>query len=435
MKNLFEQQNRRGMPLAEKIRPSGFEFFFGQEHLLGKDKPLHKMIDNDSLSSIILWGPAGTGKTTIARIIAAHTNSYFEEFSAVTSGVNDLRRVVREAKDRKDFHNQTTILFVDEIHRFNKSQQDGFLPHVEKGTLVIIGATTENPGFEINSALLSRSTVFELKKLSETDLAQIIHQALKDDKNGLGEKKLTIDNKALDFLIKVSDGDARKALNTLEMVANQTPAKSKISYKKINEAVSKKIPSLYKNGDEHYNLISAFIKSMRGSDPDAAIYWLARMIESGEDPKFIARRMIVFASEDIGNAAPMALVLALACFEAVERIGLPEARINLAQGVAYLACAPKSNASYLAISEALVDVQKEPLEEIPNHLKNATTKFAKESGLSKDYKYPHDFPNSYVDQDYLTPRLKEKKYYRPSKNGAELEISQRLKSLNSRKYN
>jgi putative ATPase len=426
MANLFEQKSYSDTPLADRMRPRDFNEFYGQEHLIGKDKPLRKIIEADKLTSIVLWGPPGTGKTTIARIIAAKTNSFFEEFSAVTSGINDLRRVVGEAKERKQLYNLKTVLFVDEIHRFNKSQQDGFLPHIENGTLVLVGATTENPGFEINSALLSRSSLFELKKLEDLDLKKVIKDTLSDQGRGLGKLKLKIDHEASNYLIRAANGDARIAINALEMAGSIKLPRKTINQKIIAGALTKKVLAAYKKGEAHYDVISAFIKSMRGSDPDAAVYWLARMIEAGEDPKFIARRMIIFASEDIGNAAPMAIVLATACFEAVNTVGLPEARINLSQCAIYLACAPKSNASYLAIDKALADIQREETEEVPKHLKNAPTKLAKELGYGRDYQYPHNFNGNWIEQDYLPQALKNKHYYKPTKNGAEAEIVKRL---------
>lgn len=433
MANLFEQNRYSERPLADRMRPTNFTQFFGQEHLIGKEQPLRKMIEDDKLTSIVLWGPPGTGKTTIARIIADKTNSFFEEFSAVTSGINDLRRVVKEAKERKDLYGQKTILFVDEIHRFNKSQQDGFLPHIENGTIVLIGATTENPGFEINSALMSRSTLFELKKLEPKDLSKIIDQTLKNKESGLGKRKLTIEKEARDYLSKVSNGDARNVINVLEIISNLYLKELVITKKMVEEAVAKRFIGGYKRGDEHYDIISAFIKSLRGSDPDAATYWLARMIEAGEDPKFIARRMVIFASEDIGNAAPMALVLATSTFEAVTMIGLPECRINLAQCTTYLASAPKSNASYLAIEEALSDVKNEELYDVPKHLKNAPTKIAKDLGYGKNYKYPHNFSDHWVDQLYLPEKIRNKKYYRPTKSGGETEIANRLAKRKNKK--
>ncbi|MDD5693356.1 MAG: replication-associated recombination protein A [Patescibacteria group bacterium] len=433
MANLFEQNSYSETPLADRMRPRDFSEFYGQNFLIGKNKPLRKMIETDRLTSIILWGPPGTGKTTIGRIVAAKTNSYFEEFSAVTSGVNDLRRVVKEAKERRNLYKLKTVLFVDEIHRFNKSQQDGFLPHIENGTLILVGATTENPGFEINSALLSRSMLFELKKLEDSDIKKIIISTITDEDRGLGKQKLSIEDDALKYLIKAANGDARSAINALEIASSSNLKKGLITKSIISDSFNKKIISAYKKGDNHYDVISAFIKSMRGSDPDAAIYWLARMIEAGEDPKFIARRMVVFASEDIGNAAPMALLLAVACFEAVNYIGLPEARINLAQCAIYLASAPKSNASYLAIDDALKDVREEKILDVPKHLKNAPTKFAKEQGYGKEYLYPHNFPDGIMKQDYLPENLITKKYYVPTDHGVEAEIKNRLDRKKSKK--
>jgi putative ATPase len=426
--SIFNTSNAH-KPLADRMRPADFTHFFGQTDIAGEGTLLRQIIEKDALSSIILWGPPGTGKTTLARIIANQTKSHFEEFSAVTSGVADLRRVVKEARERRELYQKKTVLFVDEIHRFSKSQQDGFLPHIENGTIILIGATTENPGFEINSAIMSRSKLFELKPLDEADIKNIIRVALKDKANGLGSRGIKIEAKALDTLAAYSSGDARVALNSLEIAASADLLNNKITQQILSGAISKRFISSYKGGAEHYDIISAFIKSMRGSDPDAAIYWLARMIEGGEDPKFIARRMLVFASEDIGNAAPMAMVLANATFEAVNKIGLPEARINLAQCVTYLASAPKSNASYLAIDAALRDVREEKFSGVPKHIVNAPTTFDKMQGKSSGYKYPHDFPGHHVQQDYLPPELLGKKYYMPTENGGEAEIKKRLEGF------
>lgn len=413
-------------PLADRMRPRTFDEFFGQEDIVGPGTLLRQIIEKDQLSSIILWGPPGTGKTTLARIIAGVTKSNFEEFSAVTSGVADLRRVVKEARTNRDLYGKRTVLFVDEIHRFNKSQQDGFLPHIENGTIILIGATTENPGFEINSAIMSRSKLFELKPLEDVDIKNIINQALKDKERGLGNQKLKVEPKAMDVLVKYANGDARVALNTLEMASRGDVINGKIAQEDVEQILNKRFVSAYKGGDVHYDVISAFIKSMRGSDPDAAVYWLARMIEGGEDPKFIARRMVIFASEDIGNAAPMALVLANTTFDAVTKIGLPECRINLSQCAIYLAAAPKSNASYVAIDAALRDVREEKFSGVPKHLQNAPTNFDKKQGKGKDYKYPHSFKDNYVEQEYLPAELKGKKYYKPTENGGEAEIKKRL---------
>ncbi len=415
-------------PLADRMRPKKITEFVGQEYLLGKEKPLRQLIENDQLmTSIILWGPPGSGKTTIARIIANSTKSNFVEFSAVTAGVSDIRKVVKEAKEEIKAFGQRTILFVDEVHRFNKAQQDAFLPHIEDGTIILIGGTTENPGFEINSALLSRSRLFRLEALTEKNIRDIILRALHDKKRGLAGLKLKIDKKAENFLVKLANGDARIALNILEIIEGHFKKSSKITLNNIEDIVTKKELKYDRDGDAHYDTISAFIKSLRGSDTDAGLNYLARMIESGEDPMFIARRMVVFSSEDIGNADPHALVLAQSCADAVHFVGLPEAKLILSQAVSYLATAPKSNASKVAINEAEADVLNERLEPIPLHLRNAPTALAKKLDHGKDYKYPHSYQENWVVEDYLPKNLKGKRYYKPSDHGYEKIIKERLK--------
>lgn len=419
--DLFTQEKRENInksPLADRMRPRDFSEFVGQEEIVGPGRILRKAIEKDEIPSILFWGPPGSGKTTLARIIAAKTNSHFVQFSAVASGLKDLRRVVGEAVERKKALNKRTILFVDEIHRWNKAQQDGFLPYVENGTITLIGATTENPSFEIISPLLSRCRIFVLKQLGPEGLKVIINRALKDTARGLGQFKAKVTDKAEKLLVSASNGDARIILNALEIAAKTTPPKNslrEINEETIKEALQHKALIYDKAGDEHYNVISAFIKSLRGSDPDAAIYWLARMIEAGENPRFIARRMVILASEDIGNADPQALVIATACAQAVEFVGLPEAQINLAQAVVYLAKAPKSNASYMALLSAKEDVKKTLNLPVPLHLRNAPTKLMKGLGYGKDYKYPHDYFQGKVKQEYLPEELKGRVYLKDEK--------------------
>ena len=396
-------------------------------HLIGQGKPLKTMIDSDTVSSIILWGPPGTGKTTIAKIIAEQTNSQFHQINAVSSGVKDIRHIIELAKENL-LLSKRTILFIDEIHRFNKAQQDALLASVESGEIILIGATTENPSFEVIPALRSRVRIFVLNELSKLDLQNILNLALTNDEL---LKVLSISIKDSDYLLYVSGGDARILLNILEAVVIQEIEKEKIEITKeeIENVIQRKNIVYDKSGEEHYNLISAFIKSIRGSDPDAAIYWMARMLEGGEDPLFIARRMVVLASEDIGNAMPNALVLAEATFGAVDKIGMPESRIILSQCAAYLASCPKSNSSYMAIDEALSDVKNSPLYSVPIHLRNAPTKLMKDLGYGKEYKYPHSFENHFILEDYLPAELKNKQYYLPSENGNEKSIKERLKFL------
>ena len=433
MTNLFSQKftNPQAQPLADRLRPQDFTDFVGQEHLVAKGKILREVIEADKLFSMILWGPPGSGKTTLARIIAKKTGAHFNQFSAVTAGVADVKRVVEEAVQRLGAYGQRTVLFVDEIHRFNKAQQDAFLPHVEAGSIILIGATTENPSFEVIGPLLSRCRVFVLERLDAPQIEKILKTALEDSENGLGTRKIKIKPEVLRFLAQSSNGDARIALNALEIAANLSKT-GEISQSLVEDALQHKALLYDKAGEEHYNTISAFIKSLRGSDPDAALYWLARMIEVGEDPEFIARRMIIFASEDIGNADPQAILLAVAVAHALEFVGLPEAQLNLAQAVTFLATAPKSNASYTGLMAAKTDVVKTLNEPVPLHLRNAPTPLMKKLGFGKEYKYPHKFPDHYVAENYFPEKLKGQKYYYPSEQGEEEKIKQRLERLRSK---
>jgi putative ATPase len=399
-------------PLADRIRPQNFSEFIGQEHLVGKEKPLRIMVERDQLFSMIFWGPPGSGKTTLAYIIAEKTNSYFVKFSAVTSGVGDVRKVVKEAGERLKAYDQRTVLFIDEIHRFNKAQQDAFLPHVERGTIVLIGATTENPSFEVIGPLLSRCRVYTLEALSEAQIEKIVKRALKDKKRGMGKEQIKVEPRAFDLMIQAANGDARIALNALEIATNITKPDKKgvksVSLKTIKETLQHKTLLYDRAGEEHYNTISAFIKSMRGSDPDAALYYLARMVEAGEDPLFIARRMVVFASEDIGMAQPTALVVANEVFQACDTIGYPECAINLAHGTVYLAKAPKDRSAYNGLRAAQDDVKKHGNLPIPLHLRNPVTKLMKDLGYGRGYE---PYPNR--DKNLLPDKLKDRKYFKP----------------------
>ena len=432
--SLFEHQRQQQMaknaPLADRMRPRTFDEFVGQEHVVGIDRVLRRAIQADRLPSFILWGPPGSGKTTLARLIAGVTQASFQSVSAVTSGVADLRRIVLEARDRSGMHQEKTILFVDEIHRFNKSQQDVILPHVEDGTVTFIGATTENPSFEVNAPLLSRCRVFALQNLTPGEAEKIIRSALADDQRGLGELGLELEQPALEHLIDIANGDARVALNALETAAFATgvvEGATTIDLATISDALQRRSPLYDKAGEGHYDTISAFIKSVRGSSPDGALYWLARMIESGEDPLFIARRLVILAAEDIGLAQPEALAIAVAAQQAVHFLGMPEARIPLAEATVYLATAPKSNSAYMALEQALADVRQRAGEPVPLHLRNAVTGLMRNMGYGKDYQYAHDHPGHFVEQDFLPPSLKDRRYYQPTEEGSEKEIVERLK--------
>ncbi len=420
-------------PLASRLRPETLDEIVGQEEILGKDKLLYRAIAADQVGSIILYGPPGVGKTTIAKVIANSTSSEFKSINATVAGKKDMEEVVQEAKETLGMYGRKTILFIDEIHRFNKGQQDYLLPFVEDGTITLIGATTENPYFEVNGALLSRSRVFELKALTKEDIAVLIHRAVYDEKKGMGSYHASIDEDAVEFLADVANGDARSALNAVELgILTTSPLEDgtiHITLEVAQQCIQKRVLKYDKDGDNHYDTISAFIKSMRGSDPDAVTYYLARMLYAGEDVKFIARRIMICAAEDVGLADPNALVVATAAAQAVERIGMPEGRIILAEAANYVACAPKSNASYLAIDAALAYVKDHPTSKVPVHLQDAHYKGAAKLGHGLGYQYAHDFPNHYVKQQYLPDDLVGETFYHPTDIGYEQKIREYFQKI------
>lgn len=429
----LQKRGTQDAPLAARMRPTTLEEFVGQEQIVGKDKLLYRAIKGDRLGSLIFYGPPGTGKTTLAKIIANTTKSEFVQINATTAGIKDIKDTVTAAKERLGMFGKKTILFIDEIHRFNKTQQDTLLPHVEDGILVLIGATTENPYFEVNRALVSRSVIFSLEPLRQKDIASLLRRALADEEKGLGSYHAKMDEDALDFLSNTANGDARAALNALELAVLTTDPDDDgmihITLSVAEDCIQRRALQYDKGGDNHYDTISAFIKSMRGSDPDAALYYLAKMIYAGEDPKFIARRVVICAAEDVGNADPHALQVAVSAMQAVNFIGMPEGRIPLAQAVTYVSCAPKSNAAYLGIDKALADVRNVQIKGVPPHLRDGHYSGSHDLGNAIGYKYAHDYPNHYVEQQYLPDELVGTVYYDMSNNGVERRMKEHMKRL------
>ncbi len=428
-----EQNKEKESPLASRLRPTTLEEVVGQQHIIGKDKLLYRAIKADKLQSVIFYGPPGTGKTTLAKVIAKTTSAEFMQINATSAGKKDMEAVIEKAKQMQGMYGKRTILFIDEIHRFNKGQQDYLLPFVEDGTVTLIGATTENPYFEVNGALISRSIIFELKPLDKEDIKMLLHRALEDMEKGMGAYHAVADEDALEFLADVSNGDARSALNAIELGILTTERSADglihITLDVAGECIQKRVIKYDKNGDSHYDNISAFIKSMRGSDPDAAVYYLAKMLYAGEDVTFIARRIMICASEDVGNADPNALTVAVSAAQAVERLGMPEARIVLAQAVTYVASAPKSNAAYMAVDKALSVVRESRTAPVPTYLCDAHYKGAAKLGRGLGYKYAHDYPNHYVEQQYLPDAYKDMKFYEPTENGYEQTIREYFKKI------
>jgi putative ATPase len=429
---MAEKKNHKHVPLAERMRPKTMERFYGQEHLIGKGRILSQLIKADHLVSIVFWGPPGSGKTTLGYILAQQFNLPCLFFSAVLSGIKEVKEVMAEAESHKKLYGQPTIIFIDELHRFNKAQQGAFLPYVERGDIILFGSTTENPSFEVIAPLLSRMKVLLLNPLSEDTLIKILRETLLDEENGLGQMNLKIEDQALKMIIDYANGDARRALNSLEISANLSK-KRRIATEQVKEALQKRILLYDKKGEEHFNLISALHKSLRNSDVDASLYWLARMISAGEDPLYIARRLVRFASEDIGLADPQALTIALNAKEAYDFIGSPEGELALAEAVIYLASAPKSNRSYVAFSQAMKDVETSPFEPVPLHLRNPVTSLMKNIGYGKDYKYAHDFEPLTTDMETFPKKFKGRKYYHPGSLGLEKEIKKRIEWWNDLK--
>lgn len=419
-------------PLADRMRPASLDNFFGQVHVVGQDKPLRQAIVSDHLHSMILWGPPGTGKTTLAKLLAHHSGAYFHSLSAVLSGVRDIREAVSIARRIKSEQGRQTILFIDEVHRFNKSQQDAFLPHVEDGTFVFVGATTENPSFELNNALLSRARIYKLQSLSTEDLCRVIDSALTDADKGLGKRKLQVDKKQIELIAKAADGDARRALSLLEIIADLVADNSRILPQQVAEVISGSHRRFDNGGDLFYEQISALHKSVRGSSPDAALYWLCRMLDGGCDPLYIARRVVRMASEDIGNADPRALEVALNAWQVQERLGSPEGELALGQAVAYMACAAKSNAVYMAFKSAMQDAREMGSLDVPVHLRNAPTRLMKELGYGHEYRYAHDEPEAYAaGETYFPDEMGERRYYQPVSRGMEIKIAEKMAYLRS----